>query len=104
MCLCNHSDEHATIFSVTSLQARCWHDYWTDTRAYWCAIIIPPSLVVFFICVGIAYFFWKFRRKPDEIEVLVLKSGVKITRKRKREKKSRKQEEAKVAVDDAYDF
>jgi hypothetical protein len=86
---------------ILYFRRRRWHAFWTDTRAYWCAIIIPPSLLTFGICVGIAWFFWTYRRKPDEIEILVLKSGVKVEKKRKRKKK----EETKVApVDDADDF
>jgi hypothetical protein len=86
------------------LRRRRWHSFWTDNRAYWAAIIVPPSVVVFGICVSIAYFCWTFRRKPDEIELLVLKSGVTIEKKRKRTKKEKKKEEAKVYVDDADDF
>ena len=86
---------------ILYFRRRRWHTFWTDTRAYWCIIVIPPSLLVFGICVGIIYFCWTFRRKPDEIEILVLKSGVKVEKKRKRKKK----EEAKIApVDDADDF
>ena len=38
--------------------------------------------------VGIAYFFWYFRRKPDEVEVIVKKSGFELEKKRKRYQKT----------------
>jgi len=90
---------------VLFLRRRRWHSFWTDTNGYWMAIIIPPSVIMFGICSSIAYFFWKFRRKPDEIELLVLKSGVVIEKKKKKkEKKKEKRDEAKVFVDDAEGF
>jgi len=88
---------------VLYFRRRRWTPFWTDTRAYWVAIILPPSLVMFGIIVSIIYFFYHFRREPDEIEILVLKSGVKIEKKKKKIKK-RNVEEAKVFVDDADDF
>jgi len=91
---------------VLFLRRRRWKPFWTDNDAYWMAIIITPSVIMFGICSGIVYFFWKFRRKPDEIELLVLKSGVvieKIKKKKKKEKKE-KRDEAKVYADDAEDF
>jgi hypothetical protein len=88
---------------VLYFRRRRWTPFWTDTRAYWVAIILPPSLVMFGIIVSIIYFFYHFRREPDEIEILVLKSGVKIEKKNKKNKK-RNVEEAKVFVDDADDF
>lgn len=95
-------DDSGAIY-IIYLRRRRWHPFWTDTRAYWCAIIIPPSILMFGICVGIIYFFWKFRRTPDEIEILVLKSGVTVERKKKKNKKDKK-EEKKVYIDDADDF
>jgi len=90
---------------VLFLRRRRWHPFWTDSDGYWMAIIIPPSVILFGCISSIIYFFWKFRRKPDEIELLVLKSGVVIEKKKKkRDKKEKKKEEAKVFVDDADDF
>jgi hypothetical protein len=88
------------------LRRRRWHSFVPDTRAYLCAIIIPPSLFVFFCYVSIIYFFVRFRRKPDKIELMMKEAGVEVGKKAKVKKRTRKErkEESKVAVDLADDF
>ncbi len=43
-------------------------------------------LLFLFRDVGVAYFFWYFRRKPDEVEIAVKAAKVEITKTRKRKK------------------
>ena len=52
--------------------------------------------------IGTCFFFWYFRRKPDAVELIVVKSGVEITKERKRKKKKFGKESGKVYADD-YD-
>jgi len=42
--------------------------------------------VTFFCCVGIILFFYIFRRRPDEIEIIVKKSGMEINKNQKRKR------------------
>ena len=100
----DYGEDSGAIY-IWYLRRRRWHPFVPDTRAWLCSIIIPPSLFVFFCYVGIFYFFYYFRRKPDKIELMVKEAGVEVTKKpRKREKKSKKREESKVAADPADDF
>jgi hypothetical protein len=86
------------------LRRRRWHAFVPDTRAWLCSIIIPPGLFVFFCISGIIYFFYKFRRKPDKIELMVMKAGVEVgedkIKKKKKKKNKNKEGESKVFVDD----
>ena len=86
------------------LRRRRWHPFVPDTRAWLCSIIIPPSLFIFFCYAGIFYFFYKFRRKPDKIEIMVQEAGVEVTKKPRKREKKKKKEESKVAHDPADDF
>jgi hypothetical protein len=70
---------------------------------------VPVDLTLFFFllpilgsvcgcCMCIALFLWYFRRKPDEVEVLVLQSNIQIGKQRVRKKKVKKSETAAPEV------
>ena len=101
----NGGKDNGAIY-VFFLRRRRWHSFVPDTRTYLISIILPPALFVFLCCSSIIYFFWKFRRKPDEIELMVLKSGVEVTKKPRKRKEKKKKDESKVAPadEDADDF
>ena len=63
---------------VLYFRRRRWHSFIPDTRSWLCKIIIPPSIAVFFCISSIIYCCFKFRRKPDEIELMVKAAGVDI--------------------------
>lgn len=55
-------------------------DYWT----YYISIFVPIGVYCCLCCAGIKFFFWYFRRKPDEIEIMVKNSDIEITKNRER--------------------
>lgn len=81
---------------VFYFRRRRWHPFVPDTRSWLCSIIIPPSIAVFAAIVSIIYCCWRFRRKPDEIELMVKAAGVDIgadPQKKKKRKKGKKTKE-----------
>ena len=91
---------------VLYFRRRRWHSFVPDTRGWLCKIIIPPSIAVAFCLVAICYFFYSFRRKPDEIEIMVIKAGVEIggeavsPKKKKRRKDKGESKQGVVYADD----
>lgn len=93
---------------VLYFRRRRWHSFVPDTRSWLALIIIPPSIAVVFCIAAIAYFCWTYRRKPDEIEVMVIKAGVEIggeavsvkKKKRRKDKGESKQDKGVVYADD----
>lgn len=66
---------------------RRFHPPIPDFLRYILTIVLPISCCVCSCVSGVAFFFWYFRRKPDEVEIAVKKAGVEITKERKRKKK-----------------
>ena len=98
---------------VFYFRRRRWHPFIPDTRAWLCKIIIPPSIAVFFCICSIIYCCFKFRRKPDEVELMIKAAGVDIndalgdkTKVKKKDKKKKKDggEEKRDGVVYADDF
>ena len=93
---------------VFFFRRRRWHLFIPDTRSWLAKIIVPPSIAVFFCCCSIVYFFVRFRRKPDEIELMVRAAGVEIgadaNAKVSKKKKHKHKEEGKSAAVYADDF
>lgn len=87
---------------IIFLRRRRWHPYIPCTPCYIASFAVPAGLCCFSCMIGTCFFFWYFRRKPDEIELIVVKSGVEITKERKRKKKKFGKESGKVYADD-YD-
>lgn len=67
---------------VLFIRRRRYHPYRFDWRAYYCGIFIPIGVYCVLCWAGIKYFFWYYRRKPDEIEIMVKASDIEITKKR----------------------
>ena len=94
---------------VFFFRRRRWHYFIPDTRSWLSTIIVPPSIFVFFCCSSIIYFFVRFRRKPDEIELMVRAAGVEIgadanAKVSKKKKHHKHKEEGKSAAVYADDF
>jgi len=68
---------------IVFLRRRRFHPYMFDWRAYYCGIFIPIGVYCVFCWAGIKFFFWYYRRKPDEIELMVKASDIEITKTRK---------------------
>lgn len=68
---------------ILFLRRRRFHPYMFDWRAYYCGIFIPIGVYCVFCWGGIRFFFWYYRRKPDEIELMVKASDIEITKTRK---------------------
>jgi hypothetical protein len=85
---------------ILFLRRRRWHPFIPCTPCYIASIAVPIGLC-FLSCIGgIIFFCWYFRRKPDEIELIVVKSGVEITKDRKRKKKKFEKDSSKVYADE----
>ena len=82
------------------LRRKRYHPPFYDWRRYYCSIFIPIGVYCLLCWGGIRYFFWYFRRKPDEIEIMVKNSNIEITKTRKDH--SRAKYDNKVHVD-AYE-
>ena len=102
----DEAGRNSGVIYVFYFRRRRWHPFVPDTRGWLCKIIIPPSIAIFFCISTIIYFCIKFRRKPDEIELMVKAAGVEIGAKTAKIKKKRKkgggggEEEGKVYADD----
>ena len=99
----DEAGRNSGVIYVFYFRRRRWHPFVPDTRAWLCTIIIPPSIAIFFCICSIIYFCIKFRRKPDEIELMVKAAGVELTAKVKKKRKvggGGGQEEGKVYADD----
>ena len=75
---------------IMFMRRRRFHAPIPDTFMYWFKILFPIGMCLLCCCFSICYFFWYFRRRPDEVEVAVLASDLEIgkTRERKRFVKS----------------
>jgi hypothetical protein len=62
-----------------------------DWVTFWVTVLLPTCCFCCTCISGIAYFFWYFRRRPDEIEVIVKKSGYEMAQERKRYMKASNQ-------------
>jgi hypothetical protein len=49
-------------------------------------VTLIPGICCLMICGAIAFFFWYFRRIPDEVEIIVKKSGLQIDARKNRPK------------------
>jgi len=85
---------------ILFLRRRRWHPFIPCTACYIASIAVPLGLCCFSCILGTIFFFWYFRRKPDEIELIVVKSGVEITKERSRKKKKFGKESGKVYADE----
>ena len=85
---------------VFFLRRKRFHPPKFDYRTYYCSIFIPIGIYCFLCWGGIKFFFWYFRRKPDEIEIMVKNSNIEITKTRKEH--TRVKYDNKVHVD-GYD-
>ena len=74
----DESGSYSGAIYVFYFRRRRWHPFVPDTRSWLCKIIIPPSIAAFFCILSIIYCCYKFRRKPDEIELMVKAAGVEI--------------------------
>lgn len=87
---------------ILFLRRRRYHPPVFDWRAYYCSIFIPIGLYCVFCWSAIKFFFWYYRRKPDDIEILVKASNIEITKKRTT-RQNKHEFGNKVGVD-AYDL
>lgn len=83
---------------IVFLRRRRYHGPVFDWVAYYLSIFVP--ITVFCICFwgAVKFFFWYFRRKPDEVEIMVKASEIEITK--NRERKRLVKLDAKVYADD----
>ena len=62
-----------------------------DFVSYILSIVLPLTCFCCSCIGGTIYFFWYFRRRPDEVEVIVKKSGYEMRRERQRYQKANNQ-------------
>lgn len=65
-------------------------------------IVLPVVGSVLCCCGLIGWFLWYFRRKPDAVEPMVLKSNIEIGKQRSRKKKERRVHEAQNEAKKVY--
>ena len=66
------------------LRRRRFHAPIPDTFMYWFKILFPIGMFILCYCLSCCYFFWYFRRRPDEVEIAVLASDLEIGKQRDR--------------------
>ena len=66
------------------LRRRRFHAPIPDTFMYWFKILFPIGMLILCYCLSCCYFFWYFRRRPDEVEIAVLASDLEIGKDRTR--------------------
>ena len=76
---------------IMFLRRRRHHWIPFDYVTYWVTIFLPTGCFCCSCISGTIYFFWYFRRRPDEIEIIVKKSGYEMAQERKRYKKASNQ-------------
>ena len=69
---------------IMFLRRRRVHAPIPDTFMYWFKILFPVGMFILCYCLSCCYFFWHFRRRPDEVEIAVLASDLEIGKKRNR--------------------
>jgi len=72
---------------IIFLRRRRWSWVPFDWVGYWAAIFVPLGCCFCSFVSGIAYFFYYFRRRPDEVERIVKMSGYEMKKERTRYKK-----------------
>ena len=65
---------------------RRYHPPPFDYVRYYLMITLPPGLFTLCCCCSIAYFCWYFRRRPDQVEIIVKKSGLQVDPSKPRQK------------------
>lgn len=76
---------------IMFLRRRRYHWIPFDIISFVLMIAIPCTCFLFSCIAGIIYFFWYFRRRPDEVEVIVKKSGYEMKKERQRYQKANNQ-------------
>jgi len=76
------------------LRRRLYHPGQFDWFGFYLKITIPLFFFCFSCVSGITYFCWRFRRQPDEIEIMVKQSGLSIDAKKKRDRYKKKHDKA----------
>jgi len=66
------------------LRRRRFHPVPFDYWMYYITLLTPIAVYCTLCCGGLKLFFWYFRRKPDEIEIMVKNSNIEITKNRER--------------------
>jgi len=89
---------HSGAIYILFIRRRRFHPPVVCHLCYYLSFGIPLAFL-FCVCFwGSVYFCWYFRRKPDDLEQIVLKSGVEITAKRERKRRG-----SKVYAEENYD-
>jgi hypothetical protein len=71
---------------IMFLRRRRFHKPFVDHWMYILSIALPLGFCCICCIAGTVYFFWHFRRKPDEVELAVKAAGLERTKERKRKK------------------
>lgn len=84
---------------VCFIRRRRFHPPVVCHLCYYLSFGIPLACLFCACFWGSVYFCWYFRRKPDDLEQIVLKSGVEITAKRERKRRG-----SRVYAEENYDL
>ena len=85
---------------IIFIRRRRYHPPFVDHLKY-LLIILIPVLTGFCCCVGaVLFFIYYFRRRADDIELIVMKSGLEVSKSRKRKVVDFKNLDSKVYADD----
>lgn len=96
----SNNNKFAGKIYILFLRRRRWHPFVPCTACYIASISVPLGFCCLSCIFGTIFFFWYYRRKPDAIELIVVKSGVEITKERSRKKKKFGKESGKIYADE----
>lgn len=82
----NSQGSRTGAFYILFPRRRRFHPGVFDWVRFYLLIFIPTGFCVCSCCWGTIYFCWYFRRKPDEVEIIVAKSGLKVDPSKPRQK------------------
>jgi len=76
-------------FYIIFPRRRKYHPVPFNWTRFYAIVTIAPGFFLISCCLGTCYFFWYFRRRPDQVEIIVKKSGLQVDPSKPRKKYQR---------------